>query len=422
LAGTALSSLADTAAAEDWPQFRGQNRDGKSPETGLWNQLGPDGPKLAWMAEGLGEGYASVAVVGNRIYTSGNTGSGQAIVAIDASNGKKLWSTLITPQDPQHSYGGSRTTPTVDGDFLYAVASDGRIVCLRTRDGREVWARRFEEWQGRMMSGWGFSESPLVDGDRVLCTPGGPRGLIVALNKKTGKEIWAAKLPDPGPERGDNGQQLQDGAGYSSMMISNGGGVKQYVQLVGRGVVGVRASDGKILWRYTRVANAVANIPSVLIDGDHVFCSTAYGTGSGLLKLVPAGRNEVKFEEVYWLKAGTLQNKHGGMVLVDGYIYCGHGDGQGQPICVKLADGSIAWGPIRDSRRGEASMAYGDGHAVFRFQNGEVAIVATTPEEYRVVSEFKPAFQERESWAHPVIAGGKLYLREQDKLMCYELK
>ncbi len=198
-----------------------------------------------------------------------------------------------------------------------------------------------------MMSGWGYSESPLVDGDQVVCTPGGNEGMVVALNKLTGENIWATKLPAYGEENGRNGAKLVDGAGYASIMISNGGGVKQYVQLVGRGVIGIRASDGQLLWRYAGVANQVANIPSVLIDGDYVFCSTAYDTGSALLKLSANGKDQVKMTEVYQLKANQMQNKHGGMVLVDGYIYCGDGNGSGLPICIKMSDGSVAWGPQR---------------------------------------------------------------------------
>lgn len=413
---------AAVALGEDWTQFRGNNRDGKSPETGLWKHIGDGAPKLEWMGEGLGKGYASVAVVGDRIYTTGNTDKGQAVCAVSAKDGKLIWSTPITPQVPKHDYEGSRSTPTVDGDRLYVVGSGGSIACLKTSDGKEVWSRKFSDWDGKMMSGWGYSESPLVDGDRVVCTPGGSKGMVVALNKATGDTIWEAKLPEYGEEKGRNGSPLRDGAGYASIMISNGGGVKQYVQLVGRGVIGVRASDGKLLWRYAGVANATANIPTVLIDGDFVFCSTAYDTGSALLKLTSAGKDEVQMSEVYQLKAKELQNKHGGMVLVDGYIYCGQGNGQGLPICVKMADGKIAWGPERAPGSGESSICYADGAVVFRRDNGMVDIVKATPEKFELLGSFEPQFHEAKSWAYPVISGGKLYLREQDKLMCYPLK
>ena len=423
LALAALSlALSGSTTADDSPQFRGPSRDGKSAEKGLWNNVQEQEPQLAWTAEGIGKGYASVSVVGDRIYTSGNSGKGQTITALSARDGKVLWSTPITTEDPKHSYDGARTTPTVDGTRLYAVASSGKIACLNTVDGKLVWERDFQDWGGAMMSGWGFSESPLVDGDNVLCTPGGKKGVVVALNKQTGKEVWATTLPAYGEEKGRNGANLVDGAGYASIMISNGGGVKQYVQLVGRGVIGLRASDGQLLWRYAGVANQVANIPSVLVDGDFIFTSTAYDTGSALLKLSSAGNNEVKMTEVYQLKAGELQNKHGGMVLVDGYIYCGDGNGSGLPICIKLADGSKAWGPQRAPGSGESSITYADGVVVFRRQSGHIDLVEATPDQFKLIASFKPAFQEKESWAYPVIANGQLLLREQDKLMCYKLK
>lgn len=421
LASACVLGVASTACGEDWPQFRGPHRDGKSAETKLWKGLEEKGPKLDWTAEGLGQGYASVAVVGGRIYTSGNTGQGQALVALDAADGKVIWKQTVTGQDPKHGYEGSRTTPTIDGDHLYAVTSDGEIICLKTADGSKVWSRPFSEWGGKMMSGWGFSESPLVDGDVVVCTPGGRKGVVVALNKKTGETKWECTLPDYGDEKGVNGAPLHDGAGYSSIVVSNGGGVKQYVQLVGRGVIGVRAADGQLLWRNSYVANGTANIPSVIADGDYVFCSTGYETGSNLLKLVPAGQGKVEAEEVYALKSREMQNKHGGMVLVDGYIYCGHGNGNGLPICVKMSDGKNAWGPERAKGNGEASVAYADGHVIFRRDDGTVLIVAANPKKFELKASFMPAFQQGKSWAHPVVAGGKLYLREQDKLMCYDI-
>ncbi len=404
---------------EDWLQWRGPHRANRSVETGLFNSWGADGPKLDWIAEGLGKGYASVSVAGDRIYTTGNFKDSQSAVAINASTGEVVWTRPITKGAPKHGYGGSRTTPTIDGDRLYMVSSDGRSICLKAEDGSEVWSRPFKDWDGKMMSGWGFSESPLVDGHSVICTPGGDLGVVVALDKMTGEDVWAAVLKGSDVDAG--GPNLNHGAGYASPIVTHGGGVKQYVQLVGRGLIGVRASDGEILWRYSRVGNTTANIPTALVDGDFVFTSTGYGTGSALLKLTANG-NGVKANEVYWLEGRELQNKHGGMTLVDGYIYCGHGNGDGKPICVEMSTGKIAWGPERAEGQGETSLIYADGHIIFRRQDGIIILAKATSEKFDVVGTFKPAFQERESWAHPVIAGGKLYLREQNKLMSYKLK
>lgn len=411
----------DVLKAEDWLQWRGSGRANLSSETGLYDQWGDDGPPLAWMADGLGAGYASVTVKGDRIYTTGNFDDSQSAIAIDANDGKIVWKKAITEGAPKHGYEGSRTTPTIDGDRLYLVSSDGKIVCLNRESGDEIWSRNFSDWGGKMMSGWGFSESPLVDGDWVLCTPGGPDGMVVALDKISGKQVWATKLPEYGDEEGVNSKNIRDGAGYASIVTSNGAGVKQYVQLVGRGLIGIRARDGKLLWRYVRVSNGTANIPTAVVDGDLVFTSTAYNTGAACLKLVANG-DGVTAEEVYWLDSKQFQNKHGGMTLVNGYIYAGHGNGSGLPICLNMKTGEVAWGPERSEGKGETSLIYADGRIIMRRQDGVVILLEATPEAYREIGTFEPAYQEGKTWAHPTIANGKLYLREQGKLMCYRLK
>lgn len=410
-----LTGLALPAVADDWPQFRGPNRDGISNEKGIFSQLKRSKPTLAWIGSGVGDGYASVAVVGDFLYTTGNQSGSQMVSAMSIQDGTVAWSTPISTGVPQHGYEGSRSTPAVDGDRLYVVASNGAICCLNRETGEIVWKRDFQDWGGKMMSGWGFSESPLVDGNWVLCTPGGNSAVMVALDKRTGKEIWKTPL-DQNPD----GKDLNEGAGYASIVISNGGRVKQYVQLVGKGVIGVRASDGKLMWRYVGVANTTANIPTVIASGNNIFCSTGYDTGSALLELSPSGRNEVAAREVYFLPPKQLQNKQGGMVLVDGHIYCGQGNGNGLPICVNMKTGKVAWGPVRAPGSGESSVIYADGHVVFRFQDGRIAFVKASPRQFEVVQTLEPEYQERESWAYPVIANGKLYLREQDKVMCYQ--
>jgi prepilin-type processing-associated H-X9-DG protein len=219
------------------------------------------------------------------------------------------------------------------------------------------------------------------------------------------------------PDLGGNGN---DGAGYASIMISQACGVRQYVQMTGRGLIGVRASDGKFLWGYNAIANGTANIPDAVIAGDHVFCSTGYGTGAALVRLSKDG-DGVSAKELYFLKGDVMQNHHGGMVLVDGSIYCGHKQNGGDPVCIDIKTGKLLWAPERGAGKGSANVTYADGHLIYRYQNGEVALVEATPKKYRLKGSFKPAYQERESWSHPVIANGKLYLREQNKLMCYGL-
>ncbi len=395
---TLAINVSTFTAADDWPGWRGADRANRSGETGLFDGSvsapANAAPPLVWNADGLGSGYASVAVVDDRIYTTGNFDEGQSVIALDASGGKVVWKTAVTEGPPKHGYDGSRSTPTVDDDRLYVVSSDGKIVCLNTRDGSEVWSRDFDRWGGKMMSGWGFSESPLVDGDHVICTPGGPSGMLVCLNKMTGDEVWAAVIQTDGAAD----DALKSGAGYASPVISVGGGVKQYVQLVGQGLIGVRAADGKVLWRYARVGNTTANIPTAIVSGDYVFTSTAYNTGSALLKLIGDGSGGVTAEEVYWLDSRQLQNKHGGMTLVDGYIYCGHGNGDGKPICVEMMTGEVAWGPERAAGKGETSLVYADGHIVWRREDGTVIITTATPDAFEVVQTFQPSYQKGKTW------------------------
>lgn len=423
--------LSSAAAADDWPGWRGPNRDGKSAETGLAASWPENGPPLAWKASGLGSGFSSLAVVGERIYTLGDLGDSQYALALERSGGKVLWKTKIGPKW-EDEYGGSRGTPTVDGDRVYVLSTEGVLYCLESATGKTAWSRSLpKDFGGFMMetgggTHWKFAESPLVDGDRVVVTPGAKTAALVALDKKTGKEIWRAALPDLG-EAG------RDGAGYSSVVVSEGGGVRQYVQLLGRGVVGVEASTGRFLWGYNRVANGVANIPTPLIRGDHVFASSGYGTGAALLRLKPAVRAEgskeggkkaagVAAEEVYFLGGDTFQNHHGGMILDGNYVYTGTGHNKGFPLALHLADGEVAWGPVRNEGKGSAAVTYADGHLYMRYQDGRMILVEASPEAYRQKGHFEIPEVHHPSWSHPVIADGLLYLREQDNLFVYDIQ
>jgi outer membrane protein assembly factor BamB len=412
----ASSDALEPKKDQDWPQWRGPNGDNISQFKGIQANWEASPPVLTWKLDGMGDGYASVSIVGDRLYTTGNISSSQSVVAIDLKSRSVVWQTPLTDSSPKHGYEGSRCTPTVDGELLFAITSNGQISCLKVADGGVVWKKDFEkEWNGKMMSGWGYSESPLVDGDHVLCTPGGAEAMIVCLDKLTGNEVWRAAVPDEG-EKG------KPGAGYSVMAISEGAGVKQYVQLIGRGLIGIRASDGRHLWSYNKIANGVADIPTPVVRGDYVFGSTGYGDGgSGLVKLIPKG-DGVEAVEQYYRSAKDLQNHHGGMVLLGDYLYFGNGHNNGFPICVDMVSGDVKWGgKLRGAGNGSAAVTAVDGHVIFRYQSGEVALIEATPTEYKFKGSFKPEVQIRESWAHPVVCRGKLYLREQNTLMCYDL-
>jgi outer membrane protein assembly factor BamB len=416
LAGLDGRTAADAQVqpAGEWPQWRGPNRDGISNETGLLTAWPAAGPPSAWTATGLGAGFSGVAVSSGRVFTMGDYRDGQYVLAIEAATSRRVWATRVGPThvDP---LGGPRSTPTIDGDRLYVVTTSGDLVCLETAAGRERWRRSLpRDFGGRMMSSWMYSESPLVDGDRVVATPGGRAASIVALDKTTGAEIWRAGAI--------GGRAGADGAAYSSIVISHGGGVKQYVQLMGRGLAGVRASDGAVLWSYNRVANDIANISTPVVTGDLVFASTAYSTGSALLELRPARDGGVDAIERYFLDPDVLQSHHGGFVLLQGYLYGGHGHGMGFPFCLELETGRMAWARTRGPGLGSAAVTAADGHLYFRYEDGLVALVEANPARFVVKGTFQIPNVRDPSWPHPVVAGGRLYLREQDRLYVYDVK
>lgn len=395
------------AQGRDWPSWRGPNRDGISSEKGLLKEWPEEGPTLAWQSTGLGNAYSGVAVAGGKIYTMGQRRDTD-LICLDGKNGKELWATKVGGGEPN-------CTPTVDGDLVYALGRDGDLLCARTKDGSEVWRTSFsKDFGGKMMSGWGYSESPLVDGDRLIVTPGAKDAMIVALDKKTGKVIWKSSVPDLGKKGGD-------GAAYSSIVISNAAGVKQYVQLTGRGVISVDAKDGSFLWSYNAIANGTANIPTPIVKGDYVFCSTGYNTGAALLEIVRKG-SELVAEEIYFLQPKELQNHHGGMVLVGDYIYCGHAHNEGFPLCIEMKTGKTMWRPGRGPGSGSAAVIYADGELYFRYENGIMALIEATPDEYRLKGSFKLATVNGKSWPHPSIVDGQLYVRDGKDLLVYDIK
>lgn len=393
----------------EWSRWRGPLGDGVSYEKGLLKSWPEEGPPLLWKASGLGGGFASVAIANGRLYTLGDQ-DGCTLHCRKLEDGSEIWSTRI-------GSGGANCTPTIDGEHVYALSKDGDLACVKTADGELVWSKNYrQDFDSRETPGWGYSESPLVDGDRLLCTPGSDKALLAALDKRTGEVIWQT---DAAGKLGDRGH---NGAGYASIVISNAGKVKQYVTLVGKGVVGVDAATGKLLWNYNNVANGTANIPTPIIAGDFVFCSSGYGDGgTALLRITRQGK-QLQVNEVYFAKPNEMQNHHGGMIRIGQYAYMGHGHNNGFPLCVHIPSGKIAWKPGRGPGSESAAVAYADGHLYFRYQDGTMALIEASPKEYKLKGKFKIATHNGESWPHPVIAGGKLYLRDQDDLLCYDVK
>jgi len=448
IAASAATVETPPAHYGDWPQWRGPNRDSVSTETGLQADWLKSPPPLEWTAKDLGDGYSSISTQNGRIFTMGQHGDDQFVIALKQDDGKEIWSTKIGKGGGNGGYPGPRCVPAADGQFVYALGSEGDLACLDAAHGHIKWALNFKkDFGGRMMSGWGYSESPLVDGDRLICTPGGKDAAIVALDKLTGKTIWKCALPeaekkeaddaakskkDAGDDaakgkkghggRGNRGGQTGEGAGYASIVIGNGGGVRQYVQLMGRGLVGVRAEDGKFLWSYSRMANGTANIATPIVRGDYVFDSTSYDGGAALIKLSPTDDGGVKADEVYYLPAKKVQNHHGGMVLVGDYVYGGHGRQAGAPFCIEFLTGKEMWKKDHGPGTGSAAVAAADGKLYFRYENGTMALLDCTPDGYKELGTFQIPDVSKPSWPHPVIVGGRLYLREQDRLLCYKLK
>jgi outer membrane protein assembly factor BamB len=405
--------------SKDWAQWRGPNRDAVCTETGLLKEWPKDGPKLLWSAKevnkgpNVGRGYASIAIAGGKIFTLGDRDGKGHVICLDEATGKILWTTPFTDA---WGDGGPRCTPTVDGNRVYGLSAHGDLVCVDIRDGRKVWAKNLKtDFKGRMMSGWSYSESPTVDGEKLIVTPGGKEAALIALNKESGNVIWKTAL------------KSDCGAGYASIVTTEVGGVRQYVTLMGGelGLVGVDAKTGKFLWNYQKVGNGTANIPTPIVKRDLVFASTAYDRGAVLLHLEASGDGGINAKEVYWLDHKTLQNHHGGMVLVGDHVYGGHGHGQGYPFCLELKTGKMKWGPMRDDAPGggSAAVVYADGRLYFRYENNTVALIEATPDDFHLVSKFQlPKGTSTPGWQHPVIHDGKLYIRANDQLYCYDIK
>lgn len=408
-----------TVVAADWPQWRGSMRDGRSAETGLLQQWPEGGPRLLLRTSGFGAGYSSLAVAGGKVFTLGDIGEDQHLFAASEKNGQILWRTRVGPAWSDPMFGGARSTPTVDGSRVYALGTDGALLCADAGSGKPLWRRHLvKDFSGKMMFAgdrydWRFSESPLVDGTRLIVSPGARNAAMIALDKETGALIWRASVPDLG-ERG------LDGAGYASAVVSEAGGIRQYVQLLGRGLVGIAAENGHFLWGYNRIANHVANIPTPLVFGDHVFASSGYGAGAVLLKLEPSGKG-IAAREVYFLESDTMQNHHGGLILHEGHVYSGTGLNKGFPLCVELKTGGVKWGPIRNHGSGSAAPTYADGRLYLRYQNGLMLLIEATPDGYQERGGFMIPGVVKESWSHPVIAGRRLFLREQDQLLVYDI-
>jgi outer membrane protein assembly factor BamB len=399
----AILLVASTAQAADWPAWRGADRTNISKETGLAAKWPEGGPKLLWKSTGLGEGFSTPAVSGGALLTMGNRDGQEYVIALETkSSGKLIWGTPLGPvRHGGGGYPGPRSTPTIELGKVYALGLNGDLVALDLKTGRILWRHNLVADFGGEVPNWGYSESPLVDGPWVLATPGGARATIVALLKTTGKPVWGASVGD--------------GAAYSSIIKAEIGRVKQYVQMTDKGVIGVDAKNGTPLWRYDAPANGTANIPTPLASGDVVFAASGYGTGGGAVKVTKKGSN-FSADEVFFTK--EMINHHGGIVLIDGHLY-----GACDPdrlTCIELATGTTKW---QERRYGKCSMTAVGNQLITRDERGKVRLVNVSPAGMEIVGEFdQPDQSDKPTWPHPVVSDGRLYLRDQDAIFCYDLK
>jgi outer membrane protein assembly factor BamB len=394
--------VVSAALAADWPQFRGPERTGLSKETGLLKAWPDGGPKLAWKATGLGESHTTVSVAKGKIFGMGLVGEDEKVWALDEKTGKLLWSVKIagkiTLNARQGGY-GSRATPTVEGNFLYTVGVGGDVLCMKVADGSTVWRKSLVTDFGGQVPTWGYSESPLLDGNKLIVTPGG-QSAMVALDKATGATIWKSSL--------------RNRVAYCSAQTAIVNGQKQYIQFLAEGVYGLSAADGKPLWSYTNPANGTwrdINCSMPIYSNGMVFAATAYEKGGGLVKLSGAPQAE----EQYFRR--EMLNHHGGMVLVGDYLY---GTGNNSLMCLEFKTGKIVW----ESRNpGKGSISYADGMLYVRSERGAVTLVEANPKEYVQRGQFEQPDRTREpAWAYPVVANGKLYIHDMDTLLCYDIK
>ncbi len=390
--------------AADWPQWRGPARDGVSRETGLLKEWPRQGPPLRWKASDIGTGYSSPAIVEGRVYLQTTRAGDEFALVLDEKSGTEIWSVPIgkVGENRGPQYPGTRSTPTIDGDRLYCLASDGELVCLERARGEMKWKKNLKNDFKGEPGNWAYSESVLIDGDMLACTPGGSTATLAALNKLSGEVIWKSAVPDVGT------------AEYSSIMIARPGGDKEYVQFLRKGLVGVDAKDGKFLWRYDHTIDQGANILTPIVSGDRIF-SAGSRSGGGLIELKPEN-GAVKAVEAYFDR--TLTPSIGGAVLVDGHIF---GASAQAMFCSDFATGKVNW---TDRALGAASICYADGRLYVRSHDtAEVALVEPSTEGFREKGRFpQPDRSKSKAWPHPVVANGGLYLRDQGVLLCYDVK
>lgn len=386
------------AQVPDWTQWRGPNRDGHSAETGLLQEWPPSGPPQVWRATGAGTGYSSLSAADGRLFTLGARGNVEYVVAFDAASGKRLWETANGQRFRNEQGDGPRGTPTVDGGRVYAFGGSGELAALEAATGSKIWSVNVVQQFGGTTPYWGYSESPLIVGDRLIVNAGGRRASIVAINKQDGKTVW---------------QNHNDEAGYSSPMLLRTGSLQQVVFFTGQRALAVDPRDGRLLWSYNRVANGTANIATPVVRGNRVFLSSDYGTGAALLDVKAAG-NIASAEEVYFTR--EMRNHHSSSLVVNDHIF---GFSSSILTALRFDTGEMAW---RHRSVGKGSLIYADQRLYLLSEQGVVGLAEASPTEYRERGRFTIQTTGPPTWSHPIITNGRLIIRDQDTVYAFNVK
>jgi len=403
LATLSAFALPGLVTSADWPQFRGADRTDISPDTGLLRQWPADGPKLKWTFEKAGIGYSGPSIVGDKVFIMGTRKDREVLIAITEASGEELWFAEIGSVYENGWGDGPRGTPTVDGDRVYAMGGQGELLCVAVEDGSIIWRCNMDDYGGSLPS-WGYCESPLIDGNQLVCSPGGSQGAIVALNKLDGEMIWQS-------------EKVLDGAQYSSIVVANFNGVRQYVQLFMESLVSVNAEDGSLIWE-SPWPGSTAVVPTPIIRGQQVYVSSGYNAGCKLMEIT----SDDVAAEVYANK--VMKNHHGGIVLVGDYLY-GYSDGPGW-VCQDFATGETVWSEKDKLGKGAISCADEMLYCIDE-RDGNVVMIEASPDGWKEHGRFKlePLTELRKPsggiWTHPVIVNGKLYLRDQELFFCYDV-
>lgn len=414
-----IAGMSTVALGEDgdWAQWRGPARDGVAGKQNLLQSWPEGGPKLAWTYSDAGVGFSSSAISNGRLYTIGQRGPDCVAICLDAKTGKELWVQRFDRGTKSDDYltgwgGGPRSTPTIDGDHAYFLSDLGELACLKTSDGAKVWSKNLIKDFGGGVPQWGCSESVLIDADRLLCTPGG-KTFIVGLDKKTGEKVYESK-------------GFEDGSQYVSIMKTSVGGTPIYVTAAKSGLVAFHAQTGEHQFTSPKTGNKTAVIPTPIITGDQIYHSSAYKAGNALVKLNAAG-GKVQMEEMYHRDKENMENHHGGYVLHEGTIYGFTNALRGAWVAQDLKTGEILWNHKTGKAR-SGSIAFADGMLYcYDDSDGVCYLVAPSREGWqekgsvKLPKEWSGDRQRGAIWAHPVIAGQKLFIRDQELIYAFDI-